>query len=564
MSKFMIYVCVMMGLCVMPQGYPIDLLQLLPVEEKIQIHKLKNGMTALIQENAFPSETGSFRMVIKKTLCDDVLFSLDTPLNQTDAIDQFFSFCRAHLKKIADSNRSTQMETESPVSNDLESSFSMAPHIAIVAVGDFSSGALMEWIKSYFDYLPINQVAALHRPPIYIGKSSIPKGIALHVDYRISKHQLKTYADLKNSWAQIFAQHLLQQRLERGTRWLEENWVHPYPQFIYPVHGFALAAEEDYSNVLSFLLWEIEQIKAEGFNESEFLSIKERTNYQLEYLAAQFPSPESSAIASFYADMVFSDAQGLSYEPFIKGSQRVITDLRFNEVKPAIQHLLRDAHRSIHIRYPTQDDSHVLTVPDVEEILKKVAGLTDFEQNAYYEEDDILLLNCPISPKPMSRRKGIQPEQISQANNPFAEVQSEATLQDEEDLYLSLPLTEKEKETISFIISTLASKNVFQLGLIYNKMMEKKKVIQHVHPLRFIGCIFGDEDLKRSMKKVKKSSYKWEEFVSNFSKNMKEEHSKNNLFPYVPGFSKEVNANEEKITYYIQKKDWEGLIDYLM
>ena len=66
------------------------------------------------------------------------------------------------------------------------------------------------------------------------------------------------------------------------------------------------------------------------------------------------------------------------------------------------------------------------------------------------------------------------------------------------------------------------------------------------------------------MRKIHKSSFKWDAFVDGFSKRMKEEHSYNNLYRHIPGFCKEVGANPDDVAKFIDKRDWEGLVRALI
>lgn len=130
--------------------------------------------------------------------------------------------------------------------------------------------------------------------------------------------------------------------------------------------------------------------------------------------------------------------------------------------------------------------------------------------------------------------------------------------------YLALPIEEWEKESIYTIISTMGEKNILQLGLESKSLKKRGKKINHVHPMRFVGYIFSDPYLKKCMSEVKKSAFKWKGFMRGFSKRMEEEFSKNNLFPYVGGFAEQVGVNASDIQVFIDNKDWDGFINFLL
>jgi len=573
------------GVCAlvpMAKASSIDLMQQLPKEDKAQIRKLSNGVTIFIQENPFPASGVALRVVMQSATHESAFFSLDTSIDNMKGIEEFFLSCRENCKGSTRPEIAPKEERRliCGFHSTMDSLLSRCAgeNLAVIAVGDFSANVMEAMIENCFGALNFQVEATDVKMPIQIGLSSLPSGVALHVDYPIERSTLNTYEDLKESWMHIFAQDLLQQRLERLTRALRENWVHPHPRFIFPVHGFALASEGTSSNVLSFLLWEIEQIKLDGFNENEFLSVQDRMAYQLHHLARNSSSTESSKIAAFYADGFCSGREHLSYESFVHASEELVPTLTFAEVKPHVRKLLGDANRFIHIRYPETHKSRQLTTSEIEEMVEKISGLAEFEVDAYYEEDDIMLLDTPSS-KLSSHRKGkmlreqgacILKINHSDSQEPAAAeevLQPEVAAEDvqpEVDLFQTLPISHSERETISFIITNMAEKNIFELAFDKKKMEEKGKRINHVHPLRFIGHIFSRHDLKKNMKRIKKSSFKWDAFMDGVARRMKEENSKNNLLMYVSGFAKSLGVNPDKVTYYIQKKDWEGLVRYLM
>lgn len=132
------------------------------------------------------------------------------------------------------------------------------------------------------------------------------------------------------------------------------------------------------------------------------------------------------------------------------------------------------------------------------------------------------------------------------------------------NLFYSLPITYEEERTIHRIITTMADKNIFLLALDRKKLERKGKEIEHVHPMRFLGVIFASSHLRHSMNNIKKSGFKWDGFMGGLARRMKEESSKHNLTPYIPGFCQHVHANPDKVSSFIHRRDWEGLVRYLL
>jgi hypothetical protein len=130
--------------------------------------------------------------------------------------------------------------------------------------------------------------------------------------------------------------------------------------------------------------------------------------------------------------------------------------------------------------------------------------------------------------------------------------------------YIQLPLNPEESKIIGEIIETVG--NTYWAGLAVKQwsLREKEKKIKHVHPLRFLGEIFSNANLKSCMRKIEKSSLKWGGFMKGLTPNMEKEFKCNNLLQYVDDFCQAVKADPDKVKIYIQKNDWTQLIKYLI
>lgn len=132
------------------------------------------------------------------------------------------------------------------------------------------------------------------------------------------------------------------------------------------------------------------------------------------------------------------------------------------------------------------------------------------------------------------------------------------------ETFYQLPLVDWEMKTIHKLVSTLAEKNVFELALEKKSLEKKGDKIYHVHPFRFIGYIFSDPHLKKCMYEIKKSFFKWHTFVDGFGDKMSAEKHHRNLERYIPGFAHSLNINPDKVRQYVDDKDWEGLLKFLI
>ncbi|MFS8564191.1 MAG: hypothetical protein LVR00_07775 [Rhabdochlamydiaceae bacterium] len=129
--------------------------------------------------------------------------------------------------------------------------------------------------------------------------------------------------------------------------------------------------------------------------------------------------------------------------------------------------------------------------------------------------------------------------------------------------YAQLPMRPEESKIIGEIIEGITH-NVIWLGIHQGEFMRKKQQIKHVHPMRFLGEIFSNTNLKSCMRKVEKTHFQWNRFVQELKANMEKEYSRNNLFQHVEGFCQSVRADPERVKTFIQKHDWSGLVKYLI
>lgn len=127
-----------------------------------------------------------------------------------------------------------------------------------------------------------------------------------------------------------------------------------------------------------------------------------------------------------------------------------------------------------------------------------------------------------------------------------------------------ISLEDWEKKIIYKIITTMSEKNLFQLALEKRSLEKKGKMINHVHPLWFMGYILSEPRLKNDLYVIKRSHFKWDNFIDGFARRMKEESKKDNIVEYIPGFAELLIADPEMIFEYIEDHDWEGLVVALL
>ncbi len=504
---------------IIPMLFAISL-SILPIEERVQIKLLPNGVKTYVQEHGYTPGQGSFRVVLKNH-AEEELYRYD---GAVESIEPFFDYCRQKA-----SNLPVASEDWNFTKPDLNG-------IAVVAVGDFPAGQMQSIIEKHFAEL--NPPLPSEDPSIHIGIDPAKANVAVSLSYGAEKK----YRDLKEVWKALLLKDLFQQRLELCSRSLDQMWVHPSPRFFYPISGYCFVPEDFSENMLSYFLFQAETMRREGFYEEEFQRVKQRVLGQLQYLASRAAFAENSFYASYFADQFLLGDSCPAANAFMDASAEIVSGIHWQEILADLESFFLEKNRSIQVAYPLQH-ANMLTKADIEQMAQHAATLASLPIDDEDAEEELLFSRDEDGAAP-----------ILLIDNMPAGTES----------FYQLSITDKEKRLIKIIVNTMAEKNILQLAFIKRTMEKKGKKIEHVHPMRFIGYILSNAELRSSLRSIKKSSFKWDAFIDGFSRRMKEEFSNNNLYVHIPGFCHQVGADPEKVTHFIQKKDWEGLVKSCM
>lgn len=572
-----------MGLCLFVQIVPATALQmtdLFPQENKVHIQSLSNGIKVFLQESSSFDQLGSIQIVLRTSQCNDILYTYDGVMDNPEEIENFFLFCTHKMKGQAVNpidSFSRYRYTSSTLPKVPETPLR---EMAVIAVGNFSREEILGLIDKHFGEVLLASYQTLleSSESIQIDTDAMASEVAISVRFPNTARTIQTYGDLKEAWKYLILQDLYQQRLERCSRSLEKAWIHPHPRFFYPVEGYSLISHEMAENLLALILWQIENIRREGFAKEEFYSVKHGILGLFQYLSSVAADPNPAFLASYYADQFLLGNQCLGYEPFLAASIELIEEIQFNELFPYIDDFLAERHRSIHLVYPEIFYHCGLTKDQIEDLTKKVSSILTSSQSSevseegnsrmfknHSESQESWIFNEESKERktlPIRNEETAKTIPLRLADNlPWMAINAAP---DSVALFHQLPLNDKEKRLMKSIFTTMAEKDIIQLALIKRTMTKKGRKVNRVHPMRFAGYLFSNPELKSCMKKIAKSSFKWDAFVDGFSRRMKEENSNNNLHKYVPGFCQEVGANPDEISRYINKRDWEGVVKCLL
>lgn len=128
------------------------------------------------------------------------------------------------------------------------------------------------------------------------------------------------------------------------------------------------------------------------------------------------------------------------------------------------------------------------------------------------------------------------------------------------------PVSPSEKEDIRYILKSMAQKSLAALWSARGQLEEAGERIDHVHPLRFLECVFQDEELKTYIHNIKKrGSWIWSEFVKGFKASLQEEADLGNMRQeYIDDFLASISLEPSLVAEQIRAAKWEEFIKTLI
>jgi hypothetical protein len=266
---------------------------------------------------------------------------------------------------------------------------------------------------------------------------------------------------------------------------------------------------------LSHFHAQIEVIKAEGFSDDEFKRVKQQLTDQIEAYALSKTTLENPLSIDFDEALSISS---VLYQ---------VEKMQLADLAAPLSAFLKDEPRTFRMIYPEPSSS------------------------AFAKERD---WTHDTSTTDLSIRFGDNP--IDHGVEYFLQNVTSTHIES----FYQLPLEEKDQKLIYELIKTIAEKNVF--GLLFKKKEVEKlgKKVNHVHPMRFMGYILSEPKLRKWLKDIRNSSFKWDYFMREYGERMKEENAKNNIMPYAAGMAHLLHVEQNHILGYLQAKDYTGMV----
>ncbi len=558
--------------------------------ENVKVIKLNNGIELLLESKPFDEHT-SIRLVIQRermqqprslgdlstelvmteeksrsssSIIDSLhhlfhtkqaIFALDVPSDNFDAIESFIcGFSDVLYKRELISNLPKEsywldeQGNKYPLSTDVllaMGEYLNPLSLSLIAVGNFDRDHLINGIKCTFkEELNWNRSGnnnsqrhlITFNPKQHIDSSLIT------LSFSPLNHTILNEEQLENYWELKLIERVLKSRLNSSFS------TEKCSLFSCPSCSLTFTSKEPISDLQNALV-QIESIKNTEISIDELNGHLQQIRIELEQ------SNSTSFIADYLAYQSNLSEWIPSYAEVRAKSRQLFESVNAYKLYLRAKNYLKDNFRWIAITSSSFIDEQNFS--DLDNLLSyfshkpnyyrapthtKTAGIVSWPSKKqrcivnYHEEE----IELPMGIEPV-RRSGAAIEP-----------------------YKRLPINNEEKKLISDIVNTLASYNVVELLFKKGELQSKGEKIQHVHPMRFMGYVFSDPKLSSNMQKISSSYFKWSGFVDGFAQRIEQEHQRNNLSKHVPGFIKEIHVDTDQVNYYIQKREWEELLLYLI
>jgi len=121
-----------------------------------------------------------------------------------------------------------------------------------------------------------------------------------------------------------------------------------------------------------------------------------------------------------------------------------------------------------------------------------------------------------------------------------------------------------QKEVISEIIITMGSYSLIALGLKKSHLTHLGKKLHDVPPLQFLGWIFSNPSLRKHMRSIRKSSFKWHGFLKGLKPGLEALYHSKTRKEELLRFAHFLSVPAAPLIEKADKQDWQGFVEFLI
>lgn len=129
--------------------------------------------------------------------------------------------------------------------------------------------------------------------------------------------------------------------------------------------------------------------------------------------------------------------------------------------------------------------------------------------------------------------------------------------------YNAVLLADEQKE-ISFVLETVGNSSLYSIARAKSTIKHSGKLVEHVHPLKFLAFIFTSEKLKACLHNVRGRSWVWGQFFKGLKNSFDEESARNNILPHIKDFTRSVGVDTKTFYSLAENSRWKEFMDGLL
>lgn len=127
------------------------------------------------------------------------------------------------------------------------------------------------------------------------------------------------------------------------------------------------------------------------------------------------------------------------------------------------------------------------------------------------------------------------------------------------------PVTDQDRADITYIVNTLGVGSLTKIAKSKSSLKRAGDRVNSVHPLRFLECVFTNQEAIVSMHAMVSRGWVYGEFFSGLRDSLEEESRRNNIpVEYVSDFANQLKIDFNVIYPEIQERRWSDLMSTLL
>ena len=224
------------GLCTLAPAVEVhsfELSDLIAQEQQVRTVQYPNGTKLMVQQHSRPEQWTSVRVISRQDSARHRVFSLDMPSEQTEKMEEFFSYCKEAIKKEGDVLESQFLIMNCDFKNDLSRQDGSSGSVSVIVVGDFDEKYLKELVARNFANLAPYQETQTYQAINVITSPNASK-ISMHINYATLEQPLGTIGDLREKWINVFVQESISKGWKELPNFLKNRGFILRPVFYSP------------------------------------------------------------------------------------------------------------------------------------------------------------------------------------------------------------------------------------------------------------------------------------------------------------------------------------------